>query len=147
MSLGAAGTVTVGNQQIVGTAGGPVINTPTGLVEDHQVNGVSQLQVGLGGIIAFGSGTGTVNNAAVQAISPSTGNLSFNVPTGGSYAFRTNGVAGIQVSPCALTIGRPAPAESESCGAVAEYEVSAYCGVVVPMPTLPAFVPPPGMYM
>ena len=118
VSLGAAGTVTVGNQQIVGTAGGPVINTPTGLVEDHQVNGVSQLQVGLGGIIAFGSGTGTVNNAAVQAISPSTGNLSFNVPTGGSYAFRTNGVAGIQVSPCALTIGAAGTVTNGTAGLV-----------------------------
>ena len=105
VSLGAAGTVTVGNQQIIGTSGGPVLNTPTGLIEDHQVNGVSQLQVGLGGIIAFGSGLGTVNNAAVQLISASTGNLSCNVPTGGVFNFRTNGVLGLQVSPCALALG------------------------------------------
>ena len=105
VSLGSAGTVTVGNQQIIGTAGGPVINTPTGLVEDHQVNGVSQLQVGPGGIVAFGSGLGTVNNAAVQIVSPSTGNLSCNVPTNGVFNFRHNGVVGLQMSPCNLALG------------------------------------------
>jgi hypothetical protein len=96
--FGAAGTVAGTSNMMIGTSAGPVINAISAKVTDFQVAGVSQLQVGLGGITSFPTSvlTGTVSTTLNQIVNVTGNGMTFTTP--GFFEFRQAGVSVAQIA-------------------------------------------------